>query len=253
VVWDALTLPFFPGSAEELKDHVEDIDQACDLSKVGGLPPLLSTIRGSPHARLRALAAEIVATCCQNNPKAQQQFLDAGALDAVLLLARDDADPTARLKGLFATSALVRQNPAGQKAFRLGDGFGMLKRAMCDDREPKIQRRAFILAKHLATSHDMHLDTMAQLGYIRAGASALASRSSDVREASLGMLLDIARHVNFERFPTAVDDFRHPMLVAGLGAIRTTLAKQTDEGERDASADERELADQLAVMLGMGK
>lgn len=239
-------------AAEELKDHVEDIDTACDLSKVGGLPPLLSTIRGSPHAVLRALAAEIVATCVQNNPKAQQQFLEASALDAVLQCARDDVDPTARLKGLFAVSALVRECPPAQAAFRLGDGFGVLKRAMCDDGEPKIQRRAFALARHLATSHEQHLDTMVQLGYIRAGAAALGARSADVREASLGMLLDVARHVNFEKVPQAVDDFRHPALAARLAAVRAALVNQTEDADRDAGAEERELADQLAAMLGAG-
>ena len=80
---------------------MEDIDCACDLSKVGGLPPLLALLRCA-HAPLRAAAAEVLATAVQNNPKAQQQVLDGGALEPLLALARGDEDATARLKGLLA-------------------------------------------------------------------------------------------------------------------------------------------------------
>ncbi len=229
---------------------MEDINAACDLSKVGGLPPLLSTIRGSPHARLRALAAEVVATVVQNNPKAQQALLDAGALDAVLQLARADTDATARLKGLFAVSAMVRLFPPAQAAFRLGDGFGLLKRAMGDE-EPKIQRRALMLARHFATTTDANLTTMIELGYVRAGAAALLSAHRDVREASLGMLLDVARHVDFTAVPAALDDFRHPALAMRLKALHAALADVAEE-EREAAADERTLAEQLMRMLEPG-
>ena len=80
---------------------MEDIDCACDLSKVGGLNALLAVLR-SPHAALRAAAAEVLATAAQNNPKAQQQLLDGGVMERLLPLAREDADDTARLKGLLA-------------------------------------------------------------------------------------------------------------------------------------------------------
>lgn len=233
-------------SAEELQDHVEDIDAACDLSKVGGLPALLGTIGGSPHASLRALAAEVVATAVQNNPKAQQALLDAGALDCVLRLARSDVDTGARLKGLFAVSSLVRQFPPSHAPFRLGDGFGLLRASMADE-DPRIQRRAFLLARHFASTCDAHLDTMVQLGFIRAGAAALLSPRRDVRESALGMLLDVARHVDFQALPTALDDFRHPALAMRLHALRSALAE-----EEEAGAEERDLADRLARMLAPG-
>jgi hsp70-interacting protein len=93
--------------AGELQDHVEDIDCACDLSKIGGLPPLLALLR-SPHAPVRAAAAEVLATAVQNNPKAQQQALDGGAMEPLLVLARSDDDPVARLKGLLALGCALR-------------------------------------------------------------------------------------------------------------------------------------------------
>jgi hypothetical protein len=128
---------------------VEDIDCACDLSKVGGLNALLGVLR-SPHAALRAAAAEVLATVAQNNPKAQQQLLDGGVMERLLPLAREDTDDTVRLKGLLALgcgsqlasvatarahseachacfAGLIRNFPAGEAAFKLGDGFGLLK------------------------------------------------------------------------------------------------------------------------------
>ena len=44
---------------------------SADLQKIGGLPVLLSLLR-SQHASLRSKAAELVATCAQNNPPVQQ-------------------------------------------------------------------------------------------------------------------------------------------------------------------------------------
>jgi hypothetical protein len=129
---------------------VEDIDCACDLSKIGGLQALLALLR-SPHAQLRAAAAEVLGTAAQNNPKAQQRLLDGGVLEPLLPLAREDADDTVRLKGLLALgcaslhapwriahayrltrmlrccAGLIRNFPPGEAAFKLGDGFGLLK------------------------------------------------------------------------------------------------------------------------------
>ena len=44
---------------------------AADLTTIGGLPTLLSLLQ-DPHASLRWRAAEVVATCVQNNPPVQQ-------------------------------------------------------------------------------------------------------------------------------------------------------------------------------------
>ena len=47
------------------------------------------------YAPVRASAAEVVATCVQNNSPVQQFFLDGGALPKLLKLA-GDPDPTCR-------------------------------------------------------------------------------------------------------------------------------------------------------------
>jgi len=47
---------------------------AADLHTIGGLPTLLSLLQDS-HASIRWRAAEVVATCVQNNPPVQQVSL----------------------------------------------------------------------------------------------------------------------------------------------------------------------------------
>jgi hypothetical protein len=54
-------------------------------------------------------------------------------------------------------AGLVRLCPAAEAAFRLGDGFGLLKSAVCSG-EPRLQRKALALARYLLTT-DANLAT----------------------------------------------------------------------------------------------
>jgi len=225
---------------------VEDIDNACNLSKVGGLPPLLATLRGSPHARLRALAAEVVAAVVQNNPVAQAALLEAGALDAVLSCARGDVDVEARAKALLALSCLVRGCEPAAAAFRLGDGFGALRAALGEGR---LVRRALYLARHFAGQTDGDLRAMVELGFVRGAAAALLSPERATRESALGFLLTTAENVDFEALPRALDDFRHPALEERLRALRARLGPG-EEG--DGAEEERGLVMALLRMLAPG-
>ncbi|CAI5470386.1 unnamed protein product [Closterium sp. Yama58-4] len=59
-----VTVEEMAGMLEELQEHVESIDMANDLKAIGGLEPLLRFLK-SPHAILRARAAEVVTTMDQ--------------------------------------------------------------------------------------------------------------------------------------------------------------------------------------------
>lgn len=59
---------------DELMEIVEHIDHARDLQTIGGLPTLLALIQ-DPVPILRAKAAEVVATCAQNNPPVQAVWM----------------------------------------------------------------------------------------------------------------------------------------------------------------------------------
>ena len=142
---------------EELTDRVSGVDNGGDLHTLGGLEPLVRYVASSPHARLRAAAAEVLGTTVQNHPKAQEAALGCDAMGPLLRMAAgegDDAPPTdaaeaestttaegdaskgtkelvkARVKALFALSCLLRGCARAQEAFQLGDGFALLKNCL---------------------------------------------------------------------------------------------------------------------------
>jgi hypothetical protein len=126
---------------DELMEIVESIDQAKDLSTVGGLPTLLNLL-SSPHESLRWRAAEVIATCVQNNPEVQDAFLQGGALPALWPLLEinsytniNEAAATAAtssttsfsavclIKGMLAVSCQIRGHPASLQWFQEHEGL----------------------------------------------------------------------------------------------------------------------------------
>lgn len=156
---------------EELVDRVGSIDNGGDMHTIGGLVPLVDTMAGSPHARLRAAAAEVLAATVQNHPKAQGNALDVGAMAPLLAMAAgrgEDARPAGsvpnevneasdeacaaartgsanealvqcRVKALFGLSCLLRGCARAQDAFKLGGGFELLRDCLRVD-HPKVRR-----------------------------------------------------------------------------------------------------------------
>ena len=140
--------------------------------------PLIDTCAASPHASLRAAAAEVLATTVQNHQKAQDNALDNGALGPLLKMAAGqgaDVPPKSgsgsgggegegsgggggaegaahqgggkegeeevsggdekttkammqcRVKALLGLSCLLRGSDRAQEAFKLGEGFALLR------------------------------------------------------------------------------------------------------------------------------
>lgn len=129
------------------------------MHAIGGLKPLLSLI-SSPHPNLRSRAAEVITTVVQNNPKGQKNVLEVGGLHSLLTNVSSDNNKTAKAKSLGAISckripfvsflghflnidffeALVRNNPIGLDAFRLGGGLKLLKDSLMDKENPRLIR-----------------------------------------------------------------------------------------------------------------
>ncbi|GJP38115.1 hypothetical protein CLOM_g22556 [Closterium sp. NIES-68] len=112
-----VTVEEMAGMLEELQEHVESIDMANDLKAIGGLEPLLRFLR-SPHAVLRARAAEVVTTMVQNNERGQRSVMEAGGHLTLMNMVMHDADVTAKAKAVGAISSLVRHNPEGLASLR---------------------------------------------------------------------------------------------------------------------------------------
>ena len=70
-----------------------------------------------------------------------------------------------------------------------------------------------------------------EFGAIANAAKCLESADINCREAAARVLLDIARCVDFEKHPKAVDDFRNPATIARIAKTREMIAAMTDEGD----------------------
>lgn len=233
---------------EELCDHVCNIDNANDLHVVGGLPPLVQLLR-SPHDSLRALAGEVIGTVVQNNPKSQQKALDAGALGPLLArVADEEEDATVAQKAMFAVSGLVRGFQPATDAFVAAGGYATLLAAVSDGRRPRVQRKALQLARHVALQTDASVAAVVDLGGVPAAARALPSEDAQTREAALVLLLDLAKHADFERQPHAVDQLRDGALLGSLRAIKARCDGLSGE-DADAAREEAAACDALLQML----
>ncbi|CAL5420156.1 unnamed protein product [Camellia sinensis] len=177
---------------DELHEHVESIDMANDLHSIGGLVPLIGYLKNS-NANIRAKAAEILTTIVQNNPKSQQLVMEANGLEPLLSNFTSDPDVTVRAKALGAISSLIRHNKPGIVAFRLANGYAVLRDALSSE-SAKIQRKALDLIHYLLHGNPSDCNIVTELGFPRIMMHLASSEDSVVREAALRALLELAQY-----------------------------------------------------------
>lgn len=310
----------------ELNDRVCSVDNGGDLHTIGGLVPVVSNL-SSPHAPLRAAAAEIVGTTVQNHQKAQLAAVECGAVAPLLRLVvgeGGDAEPSAgdarngrdgsetvgfesedsglkakrlaecRVKALLGLSSVTRGCPrAVAEFFKLG---GAKSVARCveektssldtkDDDESVLRRltlkaktKALHLARHLCVMSDKTMSIIIDADFVSSAASALAEAvpsfgalgtswsdafrrtekqtmstdailGSQLREASLRLLLDIARCVDFAKEPKALDQLRGERVVNAINVVGRWYAT-FDADEKSTFQDEMTVCAELAKMFG---
>ncbi|KAJ1685860.1 hypothetical protein LUZ63_017250 [Rhynchospora breviuscula] len=221
---------------DELHEHVESIDMANDLHSVGGLVPLLGYLR-SPHANLRAKAADVVSTIVQNNPKSQQLVMEANGLDPLLTNFNSDSSIASRTKALGAISSLIQHNKPGITAFRLANGYAALKDALSSD-DVRFQRKALNLIKYLLHENSADCSIVTELGIPRQMVNLASSADSDVREAALGGLLELAKD-------------KKSGALADEEKLKSVLQSRIDgicemsQDQLEAAREERQLVDSL--------
>ncbi|CAH8268311.1 unnamed protein product [Arabidopsis lyrata] len=136
---------------QELLILVEPIDNANDLSKSGGLRVVAGELNHD-DTEVRKLAAWVLGKASQNNPFVQEQVLELGALTTLIKMVNSSSDEEA-VKALFAVSALIRNNIAGQDMFYAAHGYIMLKDVMSNGSlDIKLRRKAVFLVGDLAES-----------------------------------------------------------------------------------------------------
>ncbi|KAL6337296.1 hypothetical protein AAG906_036610 [Vitis piasezkii] len=176
---------------DELQEHVESIDMANDLHSIGGLVPLLGYLKNS-HSGIRAKAAEVITTIVQNNPKSQQLVMEANGFEPLLSNFTSDPDITVRTKALGAIASLIRHNKPGIAAFRLANGYAALRDALGSE-SVRFQRKALNLIHYLLHENSSDCNVVSELGFPRIMMHLASSNDSEVREAALRGLLELAQ------------------------------------------------------------
>ncbi|KAK8967132.1 hypothetical protein KSP40_PGU015744 [Platanthera guangdongensis] len=133
----------------ELLILVEDIDNANDLDKLGGLVAVIRELDNS-EPEIRITSAWILGTASQNNAPVQNQVLSLGVLVRLMSMAKSSSIEEA-IKALFAISSLIRNNERGQELFYSESGHLILQDIMSNiASDIKLQKKAAILVADLA-------------------------------------------------------------------------------------------------------
>ncbi|XP_025011943.1 hsp70 nucleotide exchange factor fes1 isoform X2 [Ricinus communis] len=134
---------------QELLILVEPIDNANDLSKLGGLGVLIRELN-HPDSNIRRISAWVLGKASQNNPFVQKQVLEMGALNKLMQMVKSNCAEEG-IKALYAVSALIRNNLAGQELFYAEAGDQMLQEILGDSStDIRLRRKAVFLVADLA-------------------------------------------------------------------------------------------------------
>lgn len=220
---------------EMLSELCENLDNARDLMKLGGLDLCMSRCLCHSEAGIRWRAAQLIASCAQNMPEVQYYLLNQGALSTLLQLTDQDANSTVRVKALYAVSCLVREQEAGLRDFLTHDGFSVLMRGMQTDSEKLRTKSAFLLL-NLLTSHVEHRETVLSMGMVQQLVSVLRSPHSSVHEHVLGVLCCLV-----EESPRGVSDCKDP----SLGLEELLNQRLQDLKGKEESLEELEFCERL--------
>ncbi|XP_063798884.1 hsp70-binding protein 1 [Pseudophryne corroboree] len=219
---------------ELLADLCENLDNAADFCKLGGMELLVTRYLSCPEASLRWRAADLIGICSQNVAFVQEAALCLGAMNKHLQLLDFDSCETVRIKALFAISCLVREQEAGLAEFVKLDGFSVLMRAMQSD-ILKLKIKSAFLLQNILTSHPAHKGTLCSMGMVQQLVSLLRTEHSPFHEHVLCALCSLVSD-----FPQGVAECQAPELaLEELLKERCQLVQKQEEFQEELEYCER--------------
>ncbi|KAK3443444.1 nucleotide exchange factor SIL1 isoform X3 [Eucalyptus grandis] len=170
----------------ELLILVEPIDNANDLPKIGGLAVVIREL-DHPDPDVRKLSAWVLGKASQNNPLIQRQVLELGALAKLMMMVKSEHVEEAT-KALYAVSALIRNNIAGQQLFYAQAGDLMLQDILSNSSiDIRLRRKAVFLVGDLAERqlealNEDELPFFSNKLFLKAVVDLMASTDLDLQE-----------------------------------------------------------------------
>ncbi|CAF2111190.1 hypothetical protein YC2023_102028 [Brassica napus] len=235
----------------ELLILVEPIDNANDLSKSGGLKVVAGELNHS-DSEVRKLAAWVLGKASQNNPFVQAQVLELGALTTLIKMVNSSSTEEA-VKALFAVSALVRNNVAGQDMFYASRGYIMLQDVMSNGSlDIKLRRKAVFLVGDLAEFQLQNTDQKAELPifsdrlFLKSVVDLILVLDLDLQEKALTAINTLLQLKSIE--PLILRDFCG--LQGALERMKLQLEESmADEDKRDYAADVESLRGEVELIF----
>ncbi|CAA7019255.1 unnamed protein product [Microthlaspi erraticum] len=235
---------------QELLILVEPIDNANDLSKSGGLKVVAGELSHS-DSDTRKLAAWVLGTASQNNPFVQEQVLGTGALTTLIKMVNSSSTEEA-VKALFAVSALIRNNVAGQDMFYAAHGYIMLQDVMRNESlDIKLRRKAVFLVGDLAecqvqNTEKSELPIFSDRVFLKSVVDLIAVLDLDLQEKALEAIKTLLQLKSVE--PSVLRDFCG--LEEALERMKLQLEESmADENKRDYAEDVESLRGEVELIF----
>jgi len=172
----------------DLQYFVEDLDNANDLNKIGGVT-VIKKFLSDPSTKLRFWAAYIVGSLVQNNPESQKIVMEQGFIPILLELLAKEEDQEVLGKVLMAVSGLIRNNETGQRALKLGSFFSLaadiLKRSSTTLRT---KVKTVLTVKHFCNSKKEYQDVVREQKILDMLPPLIESEDCDLRGQALEAL-----------------------------------------------------------------
>lgn len=218
---------------ETINDLCDQIDNASDFIKIGGLRVIIPLLASS-FPNFRCLSAELIGNLSQNHPYCQEKLNEFNTLEVLFQLLDYDADNEVKLKALYAISCLIRQNEKLQTNFIELGGINYLLRALQpnNNNNERLKAKTSFLLAQLFRHNDKSRQIALNSGIIEVLLPLLDSNNGQVRENVTSALLALV-----ENNPDAVKVFRQ----SNLGIMELVLQKM------DAIKNIPEFADEFSA------
>jgi len=176
---------------EQLNGYCEDIDMANDFVKLGGLK-MIEHLFKNGGAEIRWRAADVFATCVQNNPVSQEAAMKIEFVPTLLSFIDNDAHEQVKIKAFYALSCLIRENLQCSQIISKYDGFSVFVRAIQSDIE-KLQLKVAFMLQAICETEPSCKDILCNLGMVEQLVGLLHSEHSKTHEILMMSLLMLVK------------------------------------------------------------
>ncbi|KAG0348455.1 hsp70 nucleotide exchange factor fes1 [Podila humilis] len=162
---------------EDFEMLIQQIDNAMNIENMKMWPPILEELK-NPKAKFREQAAWVCGTATQNNPKAQQAFMNEKGLNAVIDLL-SDPEASVRAKAIYAISGAVKHFESALREFKALDGYKTLVSLLNNDHDVPLLRKTIFLLNTLLVQDPTSSAQLAELNLVGALNHVLSNHMDD--------------------------------------------------------------------------